>query len=69
MDWSTIETHWQRYKGRAHARWAKITLDELDLIAGHRDRLIGQIHAVYGVSREEAKAQVHRWLGEQPEAG
>lgn len=65
MDWHSIEADWPRYKSSAHARWAKITLDELDLIAGQRERLTGQIHAVYGLSPDEAKAQVRRWLDEQ----
>ena len=65
MDWSTIEGNWQRYKASAHARWAEIRLDELDQIAGRRERLTGQIHAVYGISRAEAEAQVRRWLDEQ----
>ena len=62
MDWTSIEADWQRYKRSAHARWAEITLAELDLIAGHRERLTGQIHAVYGLSPDQAKAQVRRWL-------
>ena len=65
MDWSSIEADWPRYKPSAHARWPKITLDELDLIAGCRERLTGQVHAVYGLSADEAKAQVRRWLDEQ----
>ena len=65
MDWNSIEADWQRYKARAHARWAEITLAELEVIAGHRERLTGQIHAVYGLSPDEAKAQVRRWLDEQ----
>ena len=69
MDWTRIEADWPRYKPSAHARWAEITLAELELIAGHRERLTGQIHAVYGISRDEASAQVRRWLDEQPKAG
>lgn len=66
MDWNSIEGDWQRYKTSAHARWAEITLAELDQIAGHRERLTGQIHAVYGISPGEAQAQVRRWLDELP---
>ena len=68
MDWTRIEGDWQRYKTSAHARWAEIRLDELDLIAGRRERLTGQIHAVYGIPRAEAEAQVRRWLDEQAAA-
>jgi uncharacterized protein YjbJ (UPF0337 family) len=68
VDWSSIEGDWQRYKASAHVRWAEIRLEELDLIAGRRERLTGQIHAVYGVSRAEAEAQVRRWLEEQASA-
>jgi len=67
LDWSTIEKNWPCYRSSAHARWGQITLFELDLIGGHRERLTGQIHAVYGVSRDEAKAQVRRWLDDQRE--
>ena len=65
MDWSSIEGNWPRYKASAHARWREITLRELGLIAGRRERLTGQVQAVYGLSSEEARTQVRQWLDEQ----
>ena len=69
MDWSGIEGNWQQYKASAHRRWSEITLRELELIGGRQERLAGQVQAVYGISAQEAKAQVRRWQDEQSAVG
>ena len=42
-------------------QWGKLTDDDLLEIEGRRDRLVGTIQVRYGISKEEAEAQVGAW--------
>jgi len=42
-------------------QWGKLTDDDLLEIEGRRDQLVGKIQTRYGISREEAEAQVGTW--------
>lgn len=68
MEWNRIEGNWKQYLGNARQQWGRITEDELDIIAGNRDTLAGQIREVYGITKEEAEKQVETWRGQQIEA-
>jgi uncharacterized protein YjbJ (UPF0337 family) len=61
MNWDRIEGNWKQFKGKARERWGKITDDNLDVIAGKRDQLIGLIQESYGIGKDEAERQVKKW--------
>ena len=61
MNWDQIEGNWKMFKGKIKEKWGKLTDDELDQIAGRRDRLVGLIQKQYGIAREEAEEQVSEW--------
>ena len=67
MEWDRIESNWKQYMGSARLQWGRISVDELDIIAGARKTLAGQIQEVYGISRDEADKQVEAWRGQQKE--
>ena len=69
MDWSRIQAHWQHYKVLAHIRWARISAEDFDVIAGRRELLALHIHQIYGVSKEAAQMQLESWQGQQREPG
>ena len=52
---------WKQLKGSVKERWGKLTDDDIDVIDGQSDQLIGKIQERYGVAREEAKKQVDEW--------
>lgn len=58
MNWDSIEGNWKQFKGKVREQWGKITDDELDVVAGKRDQLLGLIQKRYGVAKEEAERQV-----------
>lgn len=62
MQWETIKGNWRQFQGHAEEYWGKITQDEFAQIEGHRDVLIGKIQAHYGVSEEQAEAQIEEFL-------
>ena len=67
MNWDRIQGDWKQFKGHIKVRWGKLTDDELDVIAGKRDVLAGKIQEAYGISKEEAEAQVNEWQNDQRE--
>lgn len=61
MDWDQVQGKWKQMKGSAKTRWGKLTDNDLDVVAGKRDQLIGRIQERYGIAKEEAQHQVDEW--------
>ena len=61
MNWDRIEGNWKQFRGNIKEQWAKLTDDHLDVIAGKRDQLVGQIQETYGITREATEKQVFAW--------
>lgn len=68
MNWDRIEGNWKQFKGTAKEKWGKLTDDQLDVIAGKRDHLVGKIQEAYGISKEATEKQVTEWLDHQKDA-
>jgi len=62
MNWDQVEGDWKKFKGKVKEQWGKLTDDDLDVIAGRRDQLIGHIQKKYGIVREEAENQIGEFL-------
>ncbi|MCI0445741.1 CsbD family protein [bacterium] len=54
-DW--MEGNWNIVKGKVKEKWGKLTDDDLDVIKGKRDQLIGSIQKRYGYAREQAERE------------
>jgi uncharacterized protein YjbJ (UPF0337 family) len=61
MNSDQLKGKWKQMKGSVKERWGKLTDDDLDVIDGQSDQLIGKIQERYGVAREEAKKQFDEW--------
>ena len=61
MNWDRIEGNWQQFKGDALQQWGKLTNDQLDVIAGKRDLLLGKIQETYGITKDETETQLAEW--------
>ena len=61
MNWDQIEGNWKQLKGSAREKWGKLTDDDLDVIAGKRDKLVGKIQEKYGIAREAAEKQIEEY--------
>src|SRR6185369_7223093 len=61
MNWDRIEGNWKQFKGSAKEKWGKLTDDQLDVIAGKRDSLLGRIQETYGITKEETEKQLSEW--------
>lgn len=65
MSWDGIEADWEQRKNCVKQRWARLTDDQLNAIAGRRERLTGKIQEQYGISRDEAEKQLGAWQVQQ----
>ena len=61
MNWDQIEGKWKQMRGTVRQKWGKLTDDDLDVIAGKQDQLVGKIQERYGISKEEASRQIREW--------
>ena len=61
MNWNRIEGNWKQLKGELRTKWGKLTDDDLEVIAGSRDRLVGRLQELYGIRKEEAERQIEEW--------
>jgi uncharacterized protein YjbJ (UPF0337 family) len=62
MNWDQAEGKWKQVKGLLKEKWGKLTNDDLDLIAGKRDKLVGKLQERYGIAKEEAEKQSDEWI-------
>jgi uncharacterized protein YjbJ (UPF0337 family) len=67
MNWDQVEGKWKQMKGSMKQKWGKLTDDDLDYIAGSRDKFVGRLQERYGVNKEEAQKQADQWLKTHPE--
>lgn len=58
MNWEEVRGKWDQAKGQIKAQWGKLTDDDLTWIGGERDKLVGRLEDLYGISKEEAEHQV-----------
>ena len=62
MNWDSIEGNWKEFKGKLRSKWAKLTDDDLENIAGKKDVLLGRLQQHYGYHKDEAERQLDTFL-------
>ncbi len=62
MNWDQLEGKWKLYSGKVKEKWGKLTDDDLTIIHGRRDQLIGKIQERYGIMKQEAENQVDEFV-------
>lgn len=56
--------NWKQFKGKMKEKWGKLTDDEMQVIEGKRDQLVGKIQERYGSTKDEAEREVTDWEGQ-----
>ena len=57
---------WGKLRGQIRQWWNELTDDDIDMIAGSRDRLASRLQEVYGWTVEQVNAEIDRFFGMQP---
>lgn len=61
MNWDKIKGQWTQTVGDVRRQWGELTEDEVEQIAGDRDKLLGKLQERYGMARDEANKQIDEW--------
>lgn len=61
MNWDRVEGNWRQLRGLFKEQWGRIGNDQLEVIAGKRERLIGVLQESYGIAKDEAERRVKEW--------
>ncbi len=62
MNSDQLEGKWKQVKGQVREKWGQLTDDDIQVIAGRRDQLIGRIQERYGIAKEQATKEVDTFL-------
>jgi uncharacterized protein YjbJ (UPF0337 family) len=68
MNEDQMKGEWTQLKGRIRERWGKLTDDDLDVIAGKREQLVGVLQKRYGTAKEDLEKQVEEFNTRHPVA-
>ncbi|HEX7359582.1 MAG: CsbD family protein [Bryobacteraceae bacterium] len=61
MNWDQVAGNWKQMKGSLKQRWGKFTDDDLTMLHGKRDELVGKIQERYGITKEQAQKEADEW--------
>jgi uncharacterized protein YjbJ (UPF0337 family) len=64
MNEDILKGKWKQVRGRSKEWWGKLTDDDLDMIDGNRDQLIGKLQERYGYTKDRAAQEVNERLKE-----
>jgi uncharacterized protein YjbJ (UPF0337 family) len=62
MNWEQVEGKWDQFKGTVKEKWGKLTDDDLTMVRGRRDNLVGRLKERYGLEKEAAEKEVDAWV-------
>jgi uncharacterized protein YjbJ (UPF0337 family) len=68
MNWDQFEGNWKQFSGKLKEKFGKLTDDDLTVIAGKKDQLVGRIQERYGIKKEEAEKRLDEFYQSQPES-
>ena len=63
MNWDQIKGDWKQFRGRIKQQWGELTDDDLDVIDGVRDELVGKLQSRYGYAKERAEREINTFCG------
>ena len=58
MNWDTIKGQWMQVNGKVKEKWGKLTDNDLDVVAGKKDQLVGMLQKRYGYAKDKAEKEV-----------
>ncbi|MBY0012379.1 CsbD family protein [Paenibacillus typhae] len=61
MDSNVFKGKWLQIKGEAKKQWGELTDDDLDVIDGEKDKLIGKLQERYGHTKDQAEEEYRNW--------
>jgi uncharacterized protein YjbJ (UPF0337 family) len=66
MNSDILKGNWKQFKGEIQKQWGKLTDDDLDVIQGQYEKLVGRVQERYGYERERAQQEVDDFFNRHP---
>jgi uncharacterized protein YjbJ (UPF0337 family) len=57
-----IPGKWHELKGKVRQQWGKLTDDDLALLNGKTEELVGVLQQRYGYGKAQAEIEINQWL-------
>ena len=54
--------NWEQVKGLIKEKWGRLTDNDLTVIEGRREQMIGKLHELYGLARKDAERQFDEFM-------
>ena len=61
MNQEQVSGNWKVIKGKIKEQWGKLTDDDLKILEGNSDQLLGTLQRRYGIEKEEAERQIREF--------
>jgi uncharacterized protein YjbJ (UPF0337 family) len=62
MNSDQLEGKWKQVKGEVREKWGKLTDNDIEIVGGRRDQLIGRVQERYGMAKEAATKEVDTFV-------
>ena len=68
MNEQEFKGQWKILRGKVREQWGKLTDDDVEIIDGRSEQLIGLLQKRYGIMQEEAEKRLQEFLqGQSPD--
>jgi len=61
MKTEQITGAWKEMKGKLKERWGKLTDDDLKVVEGRQDQLVGMLEKRYGYAKDRAEKEANEF--------
>lgn len=58
MNWDQIQGDWKQMAGRVKEKWGKLTDNDMTVMSGQREQLVGVLQERYGYEKKRAEKEV-----------
>jgi uncharacterized protein YjbJ (UPF0337 family) len=62
MNWDSLAGKWRELSGTVKSKWGKLTDDDIQMIGGKKDVLVGRLQQRYGFQKDRAEREVDDFL-------
>jgi uncharacterized protein YjbJ (UPF0337 family) len=66
MNADVLKGKWHQLKGEVKSKWGQLTDDDLDIVEGDAEKLVGKVQERYGYARQDAKREVDAFIAGHP---
>jgi uncharacterized protein YjbJ (UPF0337 family) len=66
MNAQVLKGKWHQLKGEVKSQWGELTDDDLDVVEGDAEKLIGRVQERYGYARDQAQREVNDFIARHP---